>query len=118
MWADRAASDESRATSFDARYDGQVVVDVPQHGEVHVGLVRERHRRVERHQHAASDRYDPRLDGSVADPPLLRRRDADDAAGTGRAHVPVEALRVQPVVGEVVRRPVVLRLVPSRNVSK
>ena len=102
-------------TSFNTRYDGQVSFDVPQHGEVHVVVRREGHCGVERHQYTVCDHDQSRLDGSVTDPPLLRRRNAHYTACSRRPHVPVKALREQPVVGKVVRRPVALRLIPTHR---
>ena len=52
-----------------------------------------------------------RLDGSVAHPPLLRHGNPDDGSVADRPHVTVELLRVQPVVGEVIRRPIFLLFV-------
>ena len=102
---------DHRRPAPDPRDDHLAARVVPHHREVHLRVVRERHRAVERDEEAVVEREEARLDRPVAHPPLLRARDADDGAGSERAQVGVERLRVEPVVGEVVRRPVLVFLV-------
>ena len=108
----RLSSVHHRRAAFDLRNDGHVAVVVPHDGEVHVVVVRERHGTIEGDVERTFVDDEARLDGSVSHPPLLRQRDADDGAVADRPHVAVELLRVQPIVGEVIGRPVFLLLVP------